>query len=65
MIEVPRFDAAIQAKYPDAKPVQATVSGQLIWQVDIDDVSSAPVVGTEVKEGDVVALSKLIMELKK
>ncbi len=55
VIEVPRFDAAaIQAKYPDAKPVQATVSGQLIWQVDIDDVSSAPVVGTEVKEGDVV-----------
>lgn len=55
VIEVPRFDAdAIQAKYPDAKPVQATVSGQLIWQIDRDDVSSAPVVGTEVKEGDVI-----------
>lgn len=55
VIEVPRFDAeAIQAKYPDAKPLQATVSGQLIWQIDRDDVSSAPVIGTEVKEGDVV-----------
>jgi pyruvate carboxylase subunit B len=55
VIEVPRFDAeAIQRKYPDAKPLQATVSGQVIWQVDVDDVSSAPVVGTEVKEGDVV-----------
>lgn len=55
IVEVPRFDAAaIQAKYPDAKPVQATVSGQLIWQVDVDDVSSAPVIGTPVKEGDIV-----------
>jgi pyruvate carboxylase subunit B len=55
VIEVPRFDAeAIQAKYPDAKPLQATVSGQLIWQIDRDDVSSAPVIGTEVKEGDAI-----------
>ncbi|MFV0468156.1 MAG: biotin/lipoyl-containing protein [Dysgonomonas sp.] len=55
VVEVPRFDAtAIQAKYPDAKPLQATVSGQVIWQVDVDDVSSAPTIGTAVKEGDVV-----------
>ncbi len=55
VIEVPAFDAeAIQAKYPDAKPIQATVSGQVIWQVDVDDVSTAPVIGTEVKEGDVI-----------
>lgn len=55
VIEVPRFDAAaIQAKFPDAKPVQATVSGQVIWQIDVDDVSSAPVVGTKVNEGDVI-----------
>ncbi|MDH6354318.1 pyruvate carboxylase subunit B [Dysgonomonas sp. PH5-45] len=55
VVEVPRFDAeAIQAKYPDAKPLQATVSGQVLWQVDVDDVSTAPVVGTTVKEGDVV-----------
>lgn len=55
VIEVPRFDAAsIQAKYPQAQPLQATVGGQLIWQIDRDDVSSAPVVGTKVEEGDVV-----------
>ncbi|MDR2949443.1 MAG: oxaloacetate decarboxylase [Prevotella sp.] len=55
VIEVPAFDAeAIQAKYPEAKPVQATVSGQVIWQVDVDDVSTAPVIGTPVKEGDTV-----------
>ncbi|MDR3060261.1 MAG: oxaloacetate decarboxylase, partial [Prevotella sp.] len=55
VIEVPAFDAeAIQAKYPEAKPVQATVSGQIIWQVDVDDVSTAPVIGTTVKEGDTV-----------
>lgn len=55
VVEVPAFDAeAIKAKYPEAKPLQATVSGQVIWQVDVDDVSTAPVVGTSVKEGDVV-----------
>lgn len=55
VVEVPAFDAeAIKAKFPDAKPLQATVSGQIIWQVDVDDVSTAPVVGTPVKEGDVI-----------
>jgi len=55
VVEVPAFDAeAIAAKYPEAKPLQATVSGQVIWQIDVDDVSTAPVIGTEVKEGDVV-----------
>lgn len=55
VVEVPAFDAeAIAAKYPNAKPLQATVSGQIIWQVDVDDVSTAPVIGTEVKEGDTV-----------
>ncbi|MDH6308965.1 pyruvate carboxylase subunit B [Dysgonomonas sp. PFB1-18] len=55
VIEVPAFDAeAIAAKYPDAKPLQATVSGQVIWQIDVDDVSTAPVIGTEVKEGQTV-----------
>ena len=55
VVEVPAFDAeAIAAKYPDAKPLQATVSGQVIWQIDVDDVSTAPVIGTEVKEGDIV-----------
>ncbi len=55
VIEVPAFDAeAIKEKYPNANPLQATVSGQVIWQIDVDDVSTAPVIGTQVKEGDVV-----------
>lgn len=55
VIEVPRFDAeAIQTKYPNAKPLQATVSGQIIWQIDLADPSTAPVIGTEVKEGEVI-----------
>ncbi|MBB4034370.1 pyruvate carboxylase subunit B [Dysgonomonas hofstadii] len=55
VVEVPAFDAeAIAAKYPDAKPLQATVSGQVIWQIDVDDVSTAPVIGTDVKEGQTV-----------
>ena len=55
VVEVPAFDAAaIQAKYPDSKPVQATITGQVIWQVDVDDVYTAPVIGTEVKEGDTI-----------
>ena len=55
VVEVPAFDAAaIQAKFPESKPVQATITGQVIWQVDVDDVSTAPVIGTEVKEGDTI-----------
>ena len=55
VVELPAFDVeAITAKYPDAKPVQATVSGQVIWQIDLVDPSTAPVIGTEVKEGDIV-----------
>lgn len=53
VVEVPKFDVdAIVAKFPDAVPVQAPVKGQLMWQVDVDDVSTAPVVGTEVKAGE-------------
>ena len=53
VVEMPKFDVdAIVAKFPDAVPVQATVKGQLMWQVDVDDASVAPVVGTEVKAGE-------------
>lgn len=55
VLEVPRFDAAaMQEKYPNAQPIQATVKGQLIWQIDREDVSTAPVIGTNVKEGDTI-----------
>lgn len=53
VVEVPKFDVdAIVAKFPDAVPVQAPVKGQLMWQVDVDDASTAPAVGTEVKAGE-------------
>ena len=53
VVEMPKFDVdAIVAKFPDAVPVQAPVKGQLMWQVDVDDASTAPVIGTEVKAGE-------------
>jgi pyruvate carboxylase subunit B len=49
VIEVPKVDIeAIQRQYPDAIPVQAPVKGQMLWGIDVDDASSAPVVGTAV-----------------
>ena len=49
VIEVPKVDIeAIQRQYPDAIPVQAPVKGQMLWGIDVDDASSAPIVGTAV-----------------
>ena len=56
VVEMPKYDVdSIIEKYPNAKPIQAPVKGQLIWQVDVDDASTAPVVGTEVKAGQPVS----------
>ncbi|MBD8347990.1 biotin/lipoyl-containing protein [Dysgonomonas sp. HGC4] len=56
VVEIPNFDIEkVTEKYPDAQPVQAPVSGQVIWQIDLADESTAPVVGTTVKEGDIIA----------
>ena len=47
-----RFNADLAAaKERMSVPVQAPVKGQVLWQIDVDDVSAAPVVGTEVKAG--------------
>ena len=52
VVEMPKYDVEkIAEKYPKAVPVQAPVKGQLMWQYDVDDASTAPVTGTEVKEG--------------
>ncbi len=52
VVEMPKFDIdALVAKFPNAKPIQATVKGQVIWQYDVDDASTAPVIGTEFKAG--------------
>ena len=53
VVEMPKFDVEEYAKrYPHAVPVQAPVKGQLLWQVDVDDDSAAPIVGTAVKAGE-------------
>ena len=53
---MPKFDVdAIMKKFPDAVPVQSSVKGQLMWQVDVDAASSAPVLGTEVNAGEPMA----------
>lgn len=52
VVEMPKFNVEEYAqKYPHAVPVQVPAKGQLMWQLDVDDDSSAPVVGTEVKAG--------------
>ena len=52
VVEMPEFSVEEYAqKYPHAVPVQAPVKGQLLWQVDVEDDSAAPVAGTSVKAG--------------
>ena len=53
VVETPEFSAEEYAqKYPKAVPVQAPVKGQLLWQVDVEDESAAPITGTKVKAGE-------------
>lgn len=55
VVEMPEFDVEQYAeKYPHAVPVQAPVKGQLLWQVDVDDDSAAPIAGTAVKAGEAI-----------
>ena len=50
VVEMPKWDMdAISARFPDAVPVQSPVKGQILWQIDVDGQSMAPIVGTEVK----------------
>ena len=48
-----RFESGMRAeKSKEATPVQAPAKGQVLWQIDLTDSSSAPVTGTEVKAGE-------------
>ena len=59
VVEMPKFSVEdYVAKYPNATPVQVPVKGQLIWQVDVQDDSAAPTVGTAVKAGDVIGYAQ-------
>ena len=55
VVEVPKIDIAkIQEQYPDAVAVQAPVKGQVMWQLDVDDASMAPVIGAAVSSEEPV-----------
>ena len=55
VVEMPKFDVeGYLEKHPDAKPVQATAKGQLIWNIDPAQESTAPAVGTAVSEGQTI-----------
>ena len=46
---MPKVDVeSIQKRFPDAIPVHAPVKGQMMWGIDVDDISTAPVPGTPV-----------------
>ncbi|MBB3188641.1 oxaloacetate decarboxylase [Microbacter margulisiae] len=51
VVEVPKIDInTVLAEHPNAKPIQATVKGQVIWQYDVEDTSSAPHIGDTINE---------------
>ena len=56
VVEMPKVDVeALTEAHPGALPVQAIAKGQLVWQIDVDDASTAPAVGTAFKAGDAIA----------
>ncbi len=53
VVEMPEFDIdRYVEKYPKATPLQAPVKGRMLWQIDVEDDSCAPVAGTAVKAGE-------------
>lgn len=55
VVNMPNFDAnKVQELYPTSQPVQSPCRGQVIWQYDVNDPSTAPAVGTKFKEGDII-----------
>lgn len=52
VVEMPKFDIEkFMQDHPAALPVQAPAAGRLLWQIDVDDASAAPVAGTAVEAG--------------
>ena len=51
VVEIPSFSfEEITKEYPFAKPVHAPCKGQVIWQYDLSDASSAPFEGHLIEE---------------
>ena len=55
VVEMPKFSVEeYVAKYPKATPVQSPVKGQILWELDVDNASKAPITGKKVKAGEVI-----------
>ena len=55
VIEVPAFDVdKVMELHPKAMPLQAPCKGRVIWRYNVTDESTAPVIGTPVKEKEPV-----------
>ena len=53
VVEMPKVDVeAVLKQFPDAIPVQAPVKGKMMWGIDVDDASSAPIIGTPVNASE-------------
>jgi len=53
VVEIPMFNfEEISNEYPSAKPVHAPCKGQVIWQYDLIDDSTAPFEGEIIKKGE-------------
>jgi pyruvate carboxylase subunit B len=53
VVEIPMFSfEEISAEYPHAKPIHAPCKGQVIWQYDLMDASTAPFEGATIEKGD-------------
>src|SRR5574344_432260 len=46
--------SSIESKYPNGKWIQAPAGGKIIWNIDFEDKSTAPIQGTPVKEGQIL-----------
>ena len=56
VLEIPKIDVnAVQAKYPNAKAIQSTEKGQILWEFDNINGSKEPNYGEMVKEGNMIA----------
>jgi pyruvate carboxylase subunit B len=52
VVEIPMFNfEEITAEYPMAKPVHAPAKGQVLWQYDMMDASTAPFEGSTINKG--------------
>ncbi|MFA6895275.1 MAG: biotin/lipoyl-containing protein [Bacteroidales bacterium] len=55
VVEMPKINVdQIIAKYPNAKPIQSNVKGQVMWQYDVADASKSPNIGDKVKADQIV-----------